>query len=293
MHRVLGLVIALCVAFSLSFEAHAKRLGGGNSLGAAPSHQSQSRQADAPAAAPSPSVAPTHTPASMPSQAPTPRPSGASRWLGPLAGLAAGGLLASLFMGDGFEGIQALDIILLLVVAGLVFYVLSVRKRQAQPSMAGAPSSPSVTTAARDALIGTAASGAKPVRAPIQAPAWFNEQNFLAAAQEHFTELQRYWNVNDMDRIAEFVTPQMLALLKQERDRLGAGHQTTQVEGLQVQLDGVDDLADKTVATLTFIGWSKDSMFDKGERFSESWRMERVQGPDQPWLLAGIRQNLQ
>ena len=31
--------------------------------------------------------------------------------------------------------------------------------------------------------------------------------------------------------------------------------------------------------------------FVQGEPFSESWRMERMAGENQPWLLAGIRQN--
>lgn len=285
MQRILGLFMALCVALTLSFEVQAKRLGGGNSLGAAPSHQT--RQADAPASS-APVAGQNHAaPGGQPAPA---RPaSGASRWLGPLAGLAAGGLIASLFMGDGFEGFQALDIVLLLLIAGLLFYVLVLRKRQQQPAMAGHSNLASREATAHAPLASTIM--AKPTPAPIQAPAWFNEQAFLVAAREHFTELQRYWNVNDMERIAEFVTPQMLGLLKQERERLGAGHQTTQIEGLQIQLDGVDDLADKTVATLSFSGLSKESMFDKGERFSESWRMERLQGPDQPWLIAGIRQN--
>ncbi|HJE29097.1 MAG TPA: hypothetical protein K8U95_07930, partial [Pseudomonas nitrititolerans] len=52
-----------------------------------------------------------------------------------------------------------------------------------------------------------------------------------------------------------------------------------------------DDDAEKTTATLTFVGVSKSSRFDQGEPFSESWRMERVQGENQPWLVAGIRQN--
>ena len=30
---------------------------------------------------------------------------------------------------------------------------------------------------------------------------------------------------------------------------------------------------------------------DQGEAFSESWRLERAQGDNQPWLVAGIRQN--
>ena len=53
----------------------------------------------------------------------------------------------------------------------------------------------------------------------------------------------------------------------------------------------MDDRADKTIATLTFSGVSKTSRFDQGEVFSESWNMERAQGDNQPWLVAGIRQN--
>jgi predicted lipid-binding transport protein (Tim44 family) len=45
------------------------------------------------------------------------------------------------------------------------------------------------------------------------------------------------------------------------------------------------------VATLTFRGVAKTSRFDQGEPFSESWRMERATGDNQPWLVAGIRQN--
>lgn len=282
MQRVLSLMMAACVALTLSLDVHAKRMGSGQSLGSAPSHQVRE-------------ASPQHAPAAAPLGRPQQQPaaSGASRWLGPLAGLAAGGLLAALFMGDGFEGIQFMDILLFGLIAFLLYYFLVMRKRaqaQATPAMAGhAPSAAASPLAQRVAFEGL---GSSAQASPTQnAPAWFNEQNFLAAAREHYLDLQRHWNVNDMQSIAEFVTPQMFGLLKQERERLGSAHQTTQIENLQIQLDGVDDLADKTVATLTFSGLSKESMFDKGEFFSESWRMERLQGADQPWLLAGIRQN--
>jgi len=72
---------------------------------------------------------------------------------------------------------------------------------------------------------------------------------------------------------------------------LGDGFQSTYIDNLEVQLDGVEDRADKTIATLTFSGVSKTSRFDQGEAFSESWHMERAQGDNQPWLVAGIRQN--
>ncbi|TWH77550.1 putative lipid-binding transport protein (Tim44 family) [Azomonas agilis] len=282
MQRILSLFMAFSIALTLSFDASAKRMGGGNSLGSAPSHQSRDASPSTPAPVANPQARPQQQPAA----------SGASRWLGPLAGLAAGGLLAALFMGGGFEGIQFLDILLLALIAFGIFYFIRKRRQQQQPAMAGHPSSMNREIPSAQANQGGLFNSATAQPAPIKAPVWFNEQSFIEAAREHFTSLQRYWNVNDMDSIADFVTPNMLALLKQERERLGSAHQTTQIENLHIQLDGVDDLADKTVATLTFSGLSKEHQFDQGERFSESWRMERLQGNNQPWLIAGIRQNI-
>jgi predicted lipid-binding transport protein (Tim44 family) len=64
-------------------------------------HQTRQAAPTTPAAAP---TAPGRAPAAA---------SGASRWLGPLAGLAAGGLLASMFMGDGFQGMQIMDFLIM------------------------------------------------------------------------------------------------------------------------------------------------------------------------------------
>ncbi len=74
MQRFLSIALALCIGLTMSLDANAKRFGGGKSAGAAG------------AAA---------------------KAGGASRWLGPLAGIAAGGLLASMFMGGGFQGMQS------------------------------------------------------------------------------------------------------------------------------------------------------------------------------------------
>ncbi|MCF7200548.1 Tim44 domain-containing protein [Pseudomonas oligotrophica] len=277
MQRVLSIFMALCISLTFAFDATAaKRFGGGKSFGSAPSHQT-TRQA------------PQQTQAA-PAQAgkTAAAPSGASRWLGPLAGIAAGGLLASMFMGDGFEGIQFLDILIFGLIAFLLFRFLAARRRQQQPAMAG--HAPMQREMAQQSSIfgGSAAPAAAPV---INAPAWFNEQSFVAAAREHFMALQQHWDANEMDKIAEFVTPQLLGFLKQERAEIGDAYQSTYIDDLQISLDGVDDNADKTVATLTFNGVAKTSRFDQGEPFSESWRMEREQGENQPWLVAGIRQN--
>lgn len=279
MQRVLSIFMALCISLTFALDAHAKRFGGGKSFGSAPSHQTRQAPQQTQAA---PNQAGRQTPAAA---------SGASRWLGPLAGLAAGGLLASMFMGDGFEGIQFMDILIFGLIAFLLFRFLAARRRQQQPAMAGhAPMQREMPQQPATSIFGGSAApaAAAPV---INAPAWFNEQSFVAAAREHFLALQQHWDANEMDKIAGFVTPQLLGFLKQERAEIGDAYQSTYIDDLQIQLDGVDDNAEKTTATLTFSGVAKTSRFDQGEPFSESWRMERVQGENQPWLVAGIRQN--
>ncbi|MBU2334177.1 Tim44 domain-containing protein [Stutzerimonas kunmingensis] len=279
MQRVLSIFMALCISLTFALDAHAKRFGGGKSFGSAPSHQTRQAPQQTQAA---PNQAGRQTPAAA---------SGASRWLGPLAGLAAGGLLASMFMGDGFEGIQFMDILIFGLIAFLLFRFLAARRRQQQPAMAGhAPMQRDMPQQPSTSIFG--GSAAPVAAAPmINAPAWFNEQSFVAAAREHFLSLQQHWDANEMDKISEFVTPQLLGFLKQERAEIGDAYQSTYIDDLQIQLDGVDDDAEKTTATLTFTGTAKTSRFDQGEPFSESWRMERAQGENQPWLVAGIRQN--
>ena len=290
MKRFLSIAMALCIGLTMSLDANAaKRFGGGKSSGAAPTHQTSQMAPSSPAGG----AAATAGAAGAAGAAT--KASGASRWLGPLAGIAAGGLLASMFMGDGFQGMQIFDILIMAVIAFLVFRFIAARRRKQQEHMApaGAPMQREVfeqkPTAMGSIFGGSAApAAARPV---INAPAWFNEHNFIEAARNHFQSLQQHWDANEMDKIAEFVTPQMLEFLKRERADLGDGFQSTYIDNLNVQLDGVDDRADKTIATLTFTGVSKTSRFDQGEVFSESWNMERAQGENQPWLVAGIRQN--
>ena len=283
MQRFLSIALALCLGLTLSLDASAgKRMGGGKSFGSAPTHQT--RQADAPTSAAQPAAAGTAATAAAGRAAPA--ASGASRWLGPLAGIAAGGLLAAMFMGDGFEGIQFLDILLLGLIAFVIFKLFAARRQaQGQPAMAGGMQRQMPQQAP---IFGGASTSAA---ATINAPAWLDEQRFIEAGRTHFLALQQHWDAAEMDKIAEFVTPQMLSFLKEERASMGEGYQSTYIDDLSVQLDGIDELADKTVATLTFRGVAKTSRFDQGEPFSESWRMERVNGDNQPWLVAGIRQN--
>lgn len=277
MQRFLSLALALCLGLTFSMDADARRFGGGKSFGAAPKHrQVQQQQRQQPAA---------QTPGKQ-----TPAASGASRFLGPLAGLAAGGLLASMFMGDGFEGLQIMDMLIFGLIGFVIFKLIASRRRQMpQAATAGGPAMQREAHSAPQNIFGNASTAApKPM---IKAPAWFNEANFLDAAKGHFNALQQHWDANEMDQIAEFVTPDMLTFLSNERSSLGDAMQSTYIDDLTVQLDGIDEDSEITVATITFHGVAKTSRFDQGEAFSESWNMQRQHGDNQPWLISGIRQN--
>lgn len=279
MQRFLTIALALFLGLTFSIDADARRFGGGKSFGSMKHRQAQQQQRQ--------QQQKTDRQAGKQSGAAAAARPGLG---GMLMGLAAGGLLASLFMGGAFEGLQFMDILIFGLIGFVIYKLLASRRRAIpQAAAAGGPAMQREAHHVQQDIFGSAAPAAsQPV---INAPAWFNESNFLQAAESHFNALQEHWDANEMDKIAEYVTPELLTFLTNERNSLGEGMQSTYIDDLSVQLDGVDDEAEITIATLTFYGVAKTSRFDQGESFSESWRMERKHGDNQPWLIAGIRQN--
>src|SRR5580700_5397609 len=85
MYKFLLSIFIIIISMSIIVtDAEARRFGGGKSFGQSRSFSNNSNASNASR------MSPAAKPASS-----------ASKWLGPLAGLAAGGLLASLFMGHG------------------------------------------------------------------------------------------------------------------------------------------------------------------------------------------------
>ena len=122
MKKLLTLFTLAIFSFGLAaFDAEAKRFGGGQSVG-------KQRESLSPQAAPKP--------AQTPSAAPAPAAAGGNKWLGPLAGLAAGGLLAALFMGGAFEGIKMMDVLMLAGLMAAVFFVVRMMRRPRQEQSA-------------------------------------------------------------------------------------------------------------------------------------------------------------
>ncbi len=125
--RLLTLLMLVIAATALcAADAEARRMGGGRSFGAQRSIAPQPAKpapSQAPAnAAPPTQSAPTGNATATPRQpVPPAAPSGASRWLGPLAGIAAGIGLAALLSHFGLSGDFAGILLALLAVGAGVF----------------------------------------------------------------------------------------------------------------------------------------------------------------------------
>lgn len=276
---VFPLLFAAVMMMTVPHAAEAKRLGFGGNMG---------KQYSAPKSS-------TTTPATTPRQdvptqtaAAAPRQSGASRWLGPLAGIAAGGLLASMLFGDGFEGFQLLDFLLIaaLVFGGMMLF--RTMRSRAMPQPAGGPAFGGAYTE-RDAAPAPAASQAG--GSDIGAPAWFNGESFLKGARVHFIRLQAAWDKGDMKDIATYTTPELFAELQAER--LSRGNEThfTDVGYLDAELLGVQRDGDNVVATIRFFGGIKEDQEGDTQEFAELWHVVHDwDNPQGDWFVAGIQQ---
>ena len=118
-----------------SFDAEARRAGGGSSVGRQSSNVTQQRQATTPPAAGSNTAGATAAPAAAgaatagAATAGAAAKSGASRWLGPIAGIAAGLGIAALLSSMGLSGAFAEFLSSALLIALAVFAVLFIVRR--------------------------------------------------------------------------------------------------------------------------------------------------------------------
>jgi predicted lipid-binding transport protein (Tim44 family) len=279
----------------------AKRLGGGKSTGVSRDSTVMKREAipAKPAAAPSAAA-----PASAAGAAPAAAASGMSRWMGPLAGLAAGIGLAALFshlgMGEGMA-----NMMMMLLLGAAVFFAVRwfLSKRQpaaAQPAMqyAGAGPgnvAPADFTPARFEGSGagggaTAAATASATASAANIPADFDVEGFLRQAKLNFIRLQAANDRGDMEDVRQFCSPEMAAEIQmqfQERNQLA---QETDVVQLDAALLDVSTEANRALASVRFSGLIREEANAAPEAFSEVWHLTKPLDGSQGWHIAGIQQ---
>lgn len=284
-------LFAAFIGIGLSIQdAEAKRLGGSRSFGMQRNTAPVQNAAPAPAApanAAAPSAAPAK-PATAPTAAapaPAQQASGASRWLGPIAGLAAGiglaALLSHLGLGEEFAGLL---MILLLAVAAVFVFRLLFRKTQPlqHAALAGAGGAPM-----RFEPVSAPADSRRPVAANV--PAGFDAEGFLRQAKLNFIRLQAANDAGNMDDLREFLAPEVFAEVQMQYEERGRKKQETDVRQLEADLLEVVTEGGQHIASVRFHGLIAE---DGGpaEPFAEIWHLAKPVDGSRGWQVAGIQQ---
>jgi len=326
--RVLPAVLIVVSTFAMtavSYDAQAKRLGGGSSAGRQSSNVMQ-RQATPPSGstgAASSAAAPAAAGATAGAAAGAAR-SGASRWLGPIAGIAAGLGLAALFSSMGLGGALAEFMSSFLLIGLLAFAAIFIFRKLrgaktangAQPAFQGAGAEKTggfdpigdrraaqANNLQREAAPAAPVAGANfsPAGNGLPAgtsevsagatwaiPAGFDTAAFLQQSKRHFVELQKIWDRGDTAALRDYVTDDMLAELTQQMSQR-TGTNVTEVVLLNAELMGIETLSDGYLASVRFSGMVREEVGAEATRLEEVWNLYKPTNGG-GWLLAGLQQ---
>jgi predicted lipid-binding transport protein (Tim44 family) len=314
-----ALVVLFAVVTSAASVAEAKRLGGGGSFGkkSAPVN----RQATPPAqqnTAPAQPAAPAAAPAAAGAAGTAAAASSRSKWLGPVAGIAAGLGLAALFsslgLGDELASLLgSLLMVALLVMAGLFLWRMlrgakSASERTPQPAYAGRmmgpntlnglgnegsanplPSAP-VKFEPSSPVTATAPASHAPASAQNAVPSDFDSEAFLRNAKVYFVRLQAAWDAGNLNDIREFTSPEMFAEISLQVQERGPAPNQTDVVTLNAELLGVETSAVEHLASVRFYGMIREQIGAPAESFDEVWNLSKPVAGNTGWVLAGIQQ---
>ncbi|QVQ25040.1 Tim44 domain-containing protein [Achromobacter deleyi] len=302
-----------------SFDAEARRAGGGGSVGRQSSNVTQQRQATTPPAAANNTAGATAAPAAAGAAtagaAGAAAKSGASRWLGPIAGIAAGlgiaALLSSMGLSGAFAEFLSSALLIGLVVFAIMFIVRRLRgaapRTATQGAFGGANNAPGQQQQPmwREALKPTdaAPAAAAPVAAPVAPPAvlpkagednnWFvpgdfDTPNFLKQAKDQFVRIQAVWDSGSTDGLRDFLTDDLITELKPQLAERGAAPNKTEVVLLNAEMLGIETVSDGHLASVRFSGMLREAPGTEAFRFEEVWNLFKPANGG--WLLAGIQQ---
>jgi len=283
---MLAMIFAVSLVASPVVEA--KKFGGSKSIG-----KSQQTAPAQPAATNTATTAPT----------PVAAPGKKGMMGGMLGGLLAGGLLAALFMGEGFENIQFMDILIIGLVAFVLFKIartLMASKAGAQPRPAYAGANQPSPDLQRQQAESTGfasntsngSNGFAQVASdiPFNLPAGFDLPGFLEGARSHYKTLQLAWNENDLNKIQEYVSIELYNELSNQRREL-VGDQHTEVMFLDAELVRATHNANLAEVSVKFSGRYRDTVEGVEEDIKEVWHLERnLTQANSPWLIVGIQQ---
>lgn len=271
----------LALAFTVE-DAEARRLGGGRSLGAQRQSVAPSKNVTPPSQATAPAAG--STPAAAP------KPAG-NRWLGPIAGLAAGLGLGWLIGQGGFGEIAGTLLMMALIGFAVVFVMRRLAKPKTEGNMqyAGAGDG-QLATASQPLASGAGASPDFGAQLRPNVPAGFDTDGFLRQAKLNFVKLQAAHDSGRLEELREFTSDEMYATIKQELQQQGAGGQQTDVVTLNADLLEALTEGDTHWASVRFSGMIRETQDAQPEPFQEIWNLAKPVSGATGWVLAGIQQ---
>ena len=320
--RIAIALFAVVIGLALTISDADARLGGGRSFG---KQSGNVVRREAPAqqgtSAPKPANANPAQTQPQPGAAPAPQ---RNRWLGPIAGLAAGLGIAALMSHFGFGGAMGEMMGSLLLIGGLLIagvFVFRLLRRSAlpsapQPAYSGADTTPANTyrfdvqqpsAAPSPSTGGPVSVTGEPLR-PLGAPTAMNVDTgpgsaatwtipadfdvgaFIRSAKVYFVRLQAACDAGDQADIREFTTPEMFAEIKLEITERGALDNHTDVVELEADLLGIEDDGFNALASVRFHGLIRESRDAPAAPFVEVWNLLKPLTGKKGWLLAGIQQ---
>jgi predicted lipid-binding transport protein (Tim44 family) len=220
-----------------------------------------------------------------------------SKWLGPIAGIAAGLGIAALLSHFGLgEGMATFLMIALLAVAAVVVFKLLFRKREAAPAMqyAGAQSGMGRVEPGHfePVAAGKVGAGDTPTAAATAAviPAGFDAEGFLRQAKLNYIRLQAANDRGDMDDIRNFTSPEMFAEIQMQYEERGRSKQETDVQQLDATLLDVSEEAGRHVVSVRFFGRIREAADAMPETLDEVWHLTKPVDGSGGWVIAGIQQ---
>jgi predicted lipid-binding transport protein (Tim44 family) len=253
------------------------RLGGGRNLGA----QRQALPPQKPAAAP----------AQQSAQAAAPQAAG-SRWLGPLAGLAAGLGLGWLLAQGGF-GAAVAAMLMALAAAAVAFalFRLFVQRRAQPPQMQYAGLGTETVAAPPPSQLPGSAGAQPDYRGQFvpNVPSGFDVQAFLKQARRNFLMLQEANDRGDLELLRSVTTPEMFDALQGDI-AAQVGRDQTDVVALDASLIEVVTEDRLHWASVRFSGSIREHASARAEPFEEIWHLQKPVDGSSGWLLAGIQQ---
>jgi predicted lipid-binding transport protein (Tim44 family) len=314
--RILSFTAVALTAFAMvgADVVDAKRLGGGRSLGAQRQSVAPPPSPSAPAAAPSAAPAGAASNPVMPPGAATARSAtapaaaaaaggaartGMARWMGPLAGVAAGLGLAWLAHSLGLSEALLSALLIGLAVVAVIVVIRMLMARRAGPGPA--PYARAGNVNARMSGFEPAASGndarAEPVfgsrpavpPAAVRYPPGFDAPGFLEQARKQFNRLQAAYDAGDRELLSDVMTPELYAEVARDLDDRRS-HIPTEVIALNPEIVDVTTEGGNHWASVRFRGLLREDGSPSPKPFDEMWNLVKPADGSSGWQLAGIRQ---